>query len=90
MRRKGFLDGDTEYVFEHSCLGFVYGQKSEDKFLDRMASMFGSDAVIAYGDWSRSSSPIIQIQIHQETLKKIFGAGRQAAIHFQKQAAHAN
>jgi hypothetical protein len=34
---------------------FVYGQKSEDKFLDRMASTFGSDAVIAYGDWSRSS-----------------------------------
>ena len=34
---------------------FVYGQKSEDKFLNRMASTFGSDAVIAYGDWSRSS-----------------------------------
>ena len=34
---------------------FVYGQKSEDKFLNRMASKFGSDAVIAYGDWSRSS-----------------------------------
>ena len=34
---------------------FVYGRKSEDKFLDRMASTFGSDAAIAYGDWSRSS-----------------------------------
>ena len=34
---------------------FVYGQKSEDKFLNRMAATFGSDAVIAYGDWSRSS-----------------------------------
>ena len=34
---------------------YVYGQKSEDKFLNRMASTFGSDAVIAYGDWSRSS-----------------------------------
>ena len=34
---------------------FVYGQKSEDRFLNRMASTFGSDAVIAYGDWSRSS-----------------------------------
>ena len=35
--------------------GHVYGRKSEDKFLDRMASKFGEDAVIAYGDWSRSS-----------------------------------
>ena len=34
---------------------YVYGQKSEDKFLNRMASTFGSDAVIAYGDWSRST-----------------------------------
>ena len=34
---------------------YVYGQKSEDKFLNKMASTFGSDAVIAYGDWSRSS-----------------------------------
>ena len=33
----------------------MYGQKSEDKFLNRMASTFGPDAVIAYGDWSRSS-----------------------------------
>eukprot|EP00912_Choanoflagellata_sp_UC4_P002482 UC4_evm1s1572 len=35
--------------------GHVYSRKSEDKFLDRMASQFGKDAVIAYGDWSRSS-----------------------------------
>ena len=34
---------------------FVYGQKSEDKFLNKMASTFGADAIIAYGDWSRSS-----------------------------------
>ena len=34
---------------------YVYRQKSEDKFLNRMASTFGSDAVIAYGGWSRSS-----------------------------------
>ena len=33
----------------------MYSRKSEDKFLDRMASKFGKDAVIAYGDWSRSS-----------------------------------
>ena len=32
----------------------MYGQKSEDKFLNRMASTFGPDAVIAYGDWSSS------------------------------------
>lgn len=34
---------------------FVYGRKSEDRFLNKMSDAFGSDAVIAYGDWSRTS-----------------------------------
>jgi hypothetical protein len=34
---------------------FVYTQKSEDRFLNKIAEFFGQDAVIAYGDWSRSS-----------------------------------
>ena len=33
----------------------MYGRKSEDRFLNKMSDAFGSDAVIAYGDWSRTS-----------------------------------
>lgn len=34
---------------------FVYTQKSEDRFLNRIEDTFGHDAVIAYGDWSRTT-----------------------------------
>ena len=34
---------------------FVYARKSEDKFLNKMEEAYGKNAVIAYGDWSRSS-----------------------------------
>jgi hypothetical protein len=34
---------------------FVYTQKSEDMFLNKIADVFGHDAVIAYGDWSRTT-----------------------------------
>ena len=33
----------------------VYTRKSEDHFLNRIVDTFGKDAVMAYGDWSRSS-----------------------------------
>lgn len=34
---------------------FVYTQKSEDTFLNKMESTFGKNTCIAYGDWSRST-----------------------------------
>jgi hypothetical protein len=34
---------------------FVYTQKSEDRFLNKIADVFGHNAVIAYGDWSRTT-----------------------------------
>jgi hypothetical protein len=34
---------------------YVYSRKSEDKFLNRIENTFGTDCVLAYGDWSRSS-----------------------------------
>ena len=34
---------------------FVYTQRSEDKFLGRMRQLFGDDALVAYGDWSRTT-----------------------------------
>uniref|UniRef100_A0A6C0CSH1 Transposase n=1 Tax=viral metagenome TaxID=1070528 RepID=A0A6C0CSH1_9ZZZZ len=34
---------------------FVYTQKSEDRFLNKMEEAYGEDAVIAYGDWSRTT-----------------------------------
>lgn len=34
---------------------FVYTQKSEDRFLNRIGETFGRDAIIAYGDWSRTT-----------------------------------
>jgi hypothetical protein len=34
---------------------FVYTQKSEDRFLNKLGNTFGKDAVIAYGDWSRTT-----------------------------------
>ena len=33
----------------------MYARRSEDRFLNRIKSTFGANAVIAYGDWSRSS-----------------------------------
>jgi hypothetical protein len=34
---------------------FVYTQKSEDRFMNKLGNTFGEDAVIAYGDWSRTT-----------------------------------
>ena len=34
---------------------FVYTQRSEDKFLGRMRQLFGDDALVAYGNWSRTT-----------------------------------
>ena len=34
---------------------FVYTQRSEDKFLVRMRQLFGDDALVAYGNWSRTT-----------------------------------
>jgi len=34
---------------------FVYTQRSEDKFLVRMRKLFGDDALVAYGNWSRTT-----------------------------------
>ena len=34
---------------------YVYTQKSEDRLLNRIEDTFGHDAVIAYGDWSRTT-----------------------------------
>ena len=34
---------------------FVYTQKSEDRFLNKIATVFGHNAIIAYGDWSRTT-----------------------------------
>ena len=34
---------------------FVYTKKSEDTFLNKIQDTFGEDAVIAYGDWSRTT-----------------------------------
>ncbi len=33
----------------------VYGRKSEDAFINRMRETYGGDALIAYGDWSRTT-----------------------------------
>ena len=34
---------------------FVYTQRSEDKFLVRMRQLYGDDALVAYGNWSRTA-----------------------------------
>jgi hypothetical protein len=34
---------------------FVYTQKSEDRFLNKIRETFGENAMIAYGDWSRTT-----------------------------------
>ena len=34
---------------------FVYTQRSEDRFLGRMRHLYGDDALVAYGDWSRTT-----------------------------------
>ena len=34
---------------------FVYTQRSEDRFLGRMRQLYGRDALVAYGDWSRTT-----------------------------------
>ena len=58
---KNKLNTQVRLFYEGSLLRklkwrqFVYGKKSEDRFLNKMSDAFGSDAVIAYGDWSRTS-----------------------------------
>lgn len=34
---------------------FVYTQRSEDRFLGRMRHLYGDDALVAYGNWSRTT-----------------------------------
>ena len=34
---------------------FVYTQRSEDRFIVRMRRLYGADALVAYGDWSRTT-----------------------------------
>ena len=34
---------------------FVYTRRSEDKFLGRMRQLYGDDALVAYGNWSRTT-----------------------------------
>ena len=34
---------------------FVYTRRSEDKFLSRMRQLYGDDALVAYGNWSRTT-----------------------------------
>ena len=34
---------------------FVYTQRSEDRFLGRMRDLYGEDALVAYGDWNRTT-----------------------------------
>ena len=34
---------------------FVYTQRSEDTFIGRMRHLYGDDALVAYGNWSRTT-----------------------------------
>ena len=34
---------------------YVYTQKSEDKFIGRMKTLYGDKAIVAYGNWSRTT-----------------------------------
>ena len=34
---------------------FVYTQRSEYKFVGRLRQLYGDDALVAYGDWSRTT-----------------------------------
>ena len=33
----------------------VYTKKSKDRFLNKISNIYGEEAVIAYGDWSRKT-----------------------------------
>ena len=61
LKAKNKINSTLRLFYEqelHRKLKFrqcVYTRKSEDHFLNRIVDTFGKDAVMAYGDWSRSS-----------------------------------
>lgn len=61
LMAKNKLNHDQHTFYEQSLFRklkwrqFVYTQKSEDTLLNKMEETFGKDAVIAYGDWSRTT-----------------------------------
>lgn len=50
---------------------FVYLRSSEDRFLNRIESSFGSDCILAYGNWSRSSQMKHFISTKNKGIKKL-------------------
>jgi len=49
-----------------SFRSYCYSQKSVDKFLNRISEVFGSDIIIGYGNWSRST----QMKFYEPTMNK--------------------
>lgn len=49
-----------------SFRSYCYSQKSIDKFLNRISDIFGSNIIIGYGNWSRST----QMKFYEPTMNK--------------------
>ena len=56
---------------------YVYTQKSEDRFINRMRSLFGENPLVAYGDWNRKT------QMRNFVPTKGVGMRRLISKHFQ-------
>ncbi len=49
-----------------SFRSYCYSQKSVDKFLNKISEIFGSNIIIGYGNWSRST----QMKFYEPTMNK--------------------
>lgn len=70
--KKDQLNRETHEFYQQekwrkmSFRSYCYSQKSVDKFLNKISEVFGSDIIIGYGNWSRST----QMKFYEPTMNK--------------------
>lgn len=51
-------DNYNEYIKRHKWYGYINRERHEEKILNELEELYGSDAIIILGDWSERGSPI--------------------------------